>query len=342
MPRDLANNVSKQELKTISETVPIEESATFGGDDLGEHTAPTAAERGDLPDVTEDTLTPIVEETPVVEDAPKIDPDADPEITPALDAEPEVAPVAAEAPKKKLSKAQERIQKEVTKRKASEKEFAEYKAANPETAPVAEVAPAELFTEEEYKVAADAQMDGDYGPMRELNNRTIANAVSSLKADILEQAGEIAQAEVSTANTNNLLKTVATEIGTEYPELDPQSDSADQSMIEETLGLRNFYADRGASYPEALREAALTVAHKYGLGTETAAIGDNPLATESTISKKPNDIKTKLELSQKEVGKLGGDGERNRDIKPDVLQMSEASFAKISQEELARARGDIL
>lgn len=350
--RDINKDITPAERANIASSVPVDEVASFGGDTLPEYEAPSAADRGDLPDApTEDKPVEVEVKEEVADKSngtaeSKTDPELDKD---AVDDAPVVEKDKADepsdtAPKKKLSKAQERIQKEVVKRKAAEKELAELKAAQKgEKVPAAKSAePFKAYTDDEFKTAADAQLDGDYAPMRELMSRSISSAVTAATETAVAQASENARTEIATASTNAKLADVANEIGEAYPELDSKSGSANQDYIEETLGLRNFYAERGSSYPDALREAAETVAHKYGLGSDEAPVSDNPLADAPAVGKKKTDIQAKIDLSQKESGKLGGDGEKNRELKPDLLGMSEEQFAKVSAEELARARGDII
>lgn len=280
-------------------------------------------------------------------ETPPSDTPTEAEDDPADEAEGKDAPDKKDDPQEKQvekprSRMQERLQKEIEKRKEMEAELTRLRSQQQDAPPPpAKPEKVALFNPDEIKAAQDALLDGEGDKFAEFLSNVLSRQEQNLRNELTHETQQLTQAEVQAAQVNHQLQVVADEIGREYPQLDTRSAQAEPALIEETIALRDFYASRGADYPTALREAAATVAYKYNLGDDSI-IEPPPVETKAPQQRKPVNVDKKLEMAQRERGRLQGDGDRNRDPGIDLRKMTDEQFEKLSAEKLAELRGDNL
>lgn len=113
-------------------------------------------------------------------------------------------------------------------------------------------------------------------------------------------------------------------------------------VLRETTALRDFYMQQGYEPRHALREAADTVALRYGIqkaGQAAPAPAPEPAAQAQAEPQPTSDLERKTEMASRQPPKTPGS--RN-DGQSDVNTLPESEFDKLSDEDLARARGDYL
>lgn len=136
-------------------------------------------------------------------------------------------------------------------------------------------------------------------------------------------------------------------IEAEYPELNPDSDEYDEEIATEVLELKNAFVASGNTPSKALAKAM-----KYALADEVVVEKDeaDPEKAAAAIAKRKADgVEKKAKAAAKtppnteKVGlsseKLGGDGKITA---VEIGKLSQAQFAKLSEKDLAEARGDVM
>lgn len=226
-----------------------------------------------------------------------------------------------------------RLKKEVDKRKALEQELRELRASQkqPEASDEGK-APEPTVSVEEFKKMQLAMLDEDTDTAFDLFQKMLDKSA--------EKASKTARDEALTSfdekQENQKLAARATELGKSYPELDNGSDDRDENLIEEVVAMRNYHIERGMSFTAALDKAVTYVAREYELVDRTAAdISAPPKPAEKKV-----DLNKKLEMAQKERGKLKGEGGR-AEPELDIMKMTDDEYKNLSKEAKARLRGDI-
>lgn len=138
-------------------------------------------------------------------------------------------------------------------------------------------------------------------------------------------------------------------IEAEYPELNPDHEDFDEDIAAEVMELKNAFVASGSP-----PSAALNKAMKYALTEDNASAekedeADPAKAEAAKAERKAAGIAKKAKAAAKtppnteKVGlssdKLGGDGKVTA---ADIGKLSQAQFAKLSEKELAAARGDVI
>lgn len=124
--------------------------------------------------------------------------------------------------------------------------------------------------------------------------------------------------------------------------MDQTKQGHDMDVLRETTALRDFYMQQGYEPRHALREAADTVALRYGIqkaGQAAPAPAQEPAAQAQAEPQPTSDLERKTEMASRQPPKTPGS--RN-DGQSDVNTLPESEFDKLSDEDLARARGDYL
>jgi hypothetical protein len=131
------------------------------------------------------------------------------------------------------------------------------------------------------------------------------------------------------------LRTAAAEVTEQYPEFDQNSAEVDMGLTEEVLALRDSLIDRGEKPAAALRRAAKLVALENGI----TARGKADLA-KPPVQSKPKDVAKQIAKATQTPGRLKGEGAKNKEVKLDIMKLSDDQFGKLSRDALAKARGD--
>ncbi|MCL1142976.1 hypothetical protein [Shewanella gaetbuli] len=345
----------------IFDTDPKPTTNLFGGDVDDEFVQATPEERGDviLDEPEEETE---VEETEEESEAKESDDESEEE-TEENEEEPEESEDESDAdeeldeeqdedekPKKKAQSSgkvpRSRLNKEIRKRRELEARLRELEQgkeqspqsqkgkSEPEPEPVALK---DKISKDGFHKMQEAMIDGNSEEAFELFTEMMTNVASTVSEAAAEKARQEALGEIQHKETVNELSKTASELAERYPELDHESDMADEGLIEEVVETRNLYIDRGMSPAEALRKAVRLVAI------------DNELVDRKAEVKKPkapsriDALDRKTELSKKERGRLGGgskspaSNDRSR-----IANLSDPDFARLSDEARRRARGDYL
>ena len=325
---------------------------------VDDYIPPTPAERGDFvdeddapADEPEEELDEPEEDAPEEdepeEDAPEEDApeeDAPEEDAPEEDAPEEDAP-EEDAPEEKPAKGKnkrqvplDRLNKEISKRRALETQLAELRKA-PEVAPPETKAPepeATGISREEFEGMQEAMLDGETDKAFEIFGKMMNSQNQAVQSLTEKDVADRVRSEINQDRATAELVKTATDLSVQYPELDSAGDDSDDGLIEEVVEMRDLYVERGLSPSDALKKSVRLVALENGLKDRTA----KPKADMAKPAKRLNS-KAKLDAAKKERGKLGGSGGSSRP-KVDISRLGDEEFGKLSKEALATARGDYI
>lgn len=306
----------------------VQYPADGDGNDLGG--APV--DRGD------DLLPPDPEvpaDNPPADKEPELDLDKEPD--PAKDAKPEEGADGEDEGKGKKGKsANERIQDLINKGKARE---AEYQAKIKELEDSqARMKVAEDLTEVENKLAemeekyAQLLLDGD------------AKQATALRAEIrkMEKAVYMQQAKMESMQAKDAAKeeirydsTVAT-LEEAYPQINPDSEEYDPEQVDEILAIHKGLVSQGLPPSLSIQRAVKYVLGAPSVANATTERGlqrakDTKLKNAEAAKKQPAD----LGVAGTDSDKMGGGIDNSS-----VLKMSYEDFSKLSDDALAKMRGD--
>lgn len=173
--------------------------------------------------------------------------------------------------------------------------------------------------------------------------RTVRRQVEALRAELMEYQTSTKSEAAKRAAVAELKYDVLLErVEEKHPELNPDSDSFDESKTAEVAMLMEAFAGRGVA-----RNAALTKAIEYVFGKETAAA---PPGSDAATKARAEAARRKAAVADGKqppnMGKTGLDsdkaGGKPGDNGVDIMRMSQKQFAKIDEEALARLRGDVI
>ena len=285
------------------------------------------------------------------------DDDLDPE-NPDGDEEAEKEEEKAEKkdePKKKdaripLSRHKDMLEKERAKRADLERQLAQYQQGRQVASLNEDITAVEtdiLKLEKEYAtLLADGEVEKATAAMAKIRNleRQMAEAKSDMK---------IAAAEARA--TERARYNIALErIEEAYPRLNPDHDDFDEELMSDVADLKAAYESRRNMTPTQAMQAAV----KKLLGADTkrqsSALETAPRVSEKDVSKevaaerKKDAVKKTADAISKQppsTSKVGMDSDKAGggvlDAKA-VMKMSQADFAKLSEADLAKMRGDTL
>ena len=295
---------------------------------------PSALERGDvLPDPDEKDLDP---ENP---DAEVIAAD----LTSKLDAE----KIEAEKKESRIPESRHKaiLEKEREKRADLERQLAQYQQGNQIANVNEQITAAEdsvMKMEKEYaSLLTDGEIDKAAEKMQQI--RRAERDMAEAKSDMKIHAAEIRATERARFNTTLERIEVA------YPTLNPDHDDYDQAVMDEVVELKDAYLMKGLTPTVALQKAVRALVEprttKQEMATTTKPnVSEKDVATERKKEAVAKGIKASattppnLSRSGLDSDKMGGGA---HDIKS-VMAMSQKEFAKLSDEQLAVMRGDVL
>ena len=333
-------------MSDIFETNPT--TNLFGGDaDLSYSENEASADRGDDFEPTGDDY---------VEEGYDAEPDAidaEDETDESDEAEEEVATAEtdeesepeADAREEKQEKAKkdsnpmvprQRLNKEIQKRQQLEARVRELEQSAPQVgSPAQPVAPKEVVRPNKDAINSmfAAVLDGDEGKAHE----TFEQILTDFGSQVINQTREVAEGTYTHKQELEELRVAASEVMEQYPEFDQNSEEVDMGLTEEVLALRDTLIDRGEKPSVALRRAAKFVATENGLNSR---VSTKSLA-ELPVKAKPKDVPKQIQKATTTPRKLKGDGAKNKEVKVDIMKLSDEQFGKLSREALAKARGDL-
>ena len=311
-----------------------------GYDDLDEGPRPDTSET--LP---ESAPEPEVEESAEVdEEAEDVEPEGaeddaeadEADVAPTADAEGETQPEEQSKPDEPKSR-EPRIPKsrfdEVNeRRKAAERRLAEIEKKNQADGGEAKIDFDFDAKEDEYM---DAVLDGDKDKARSIRQE-IRQAETQLYQQQMQQAStstrEATKAELE-------LKSTVERLQAEYPVFDGNSDRYDQNLTEEALDLFEGFKSRGYDPATAMRRAVRYVVRANGLEDAADEADEVPAEKPTQHKAKPEEGKRKVKRAAKQPPQPSP---RDVSDSADVMNMTEDEFDKLSDQELAKLRGDLI
>ena len=168
----------------------------------------------------------------------------------------------------------------------------------------------------------------------------------ALRKEIRSAERAVLQAEMA-APLQNVTERVTTEMDlkqavksltAKYPVFDPNSDTYDDAITEETLALFEAYKTRGYTPAEAMGKAAKMMAQEYGFGEAETA---EPAPTKAG-KKVPTAAQRAAKLDVAKKQPTSGVIPKNEDSDPSLDEMSEEDFDKLPEATKRRMRGDTL
>lgn len=169
--------------------------------------------------------------------------------------------------------------------------------------------------------------------------RKLEREISDVRTDVQVQAAEVRAVEKARFDI------VVERLETAYPVLNPEHEDYDAAVVKEVLELQRGYALQNYTQAQALQKAV-----KYVIRPETKtqeqATTVTPRVDKDAIADERKAAATKKALDatgrQPPALKVGMDSDRaggNLSAK-DVVKMSQDQFAKLTDEQLAKLRGD--
>lgn len=243
-----------------------------------------------------------------------------------------------------LSRHKEILQKERDARAVAERELKKYQGGEKVADLNADIKAAETTVqalEKEYaKLITDGESEKAAAKMSEI--RRTEREISEAKSD-----AKIASA-VARATENVRYNTALERIESEYPMLNEDHDDFDEAAFGEVVELMNGYKAQGYTPTDALQKAV-----KKELGAKTAA-QKKVVDTAPRVDPKEVAAARKKDAVDKTIGavenqppsttKVGQDGDKaggGLSAKA-VMGMNQKDFASLTDEQLARMRGDTL
>jgi hypothetical protein len=316
------------------------------GNDLG-----GAVDRGDDFTPTDDEPdTPAAKPEPKVPEATDED-DVDPDDPDAGEGD---EPKADDKPKKKdqripLSRHKDLLEKERAKRAELEQKLQQFQRGG-EVAELNEnITKAEekiIGLEKDYaKLLADGEVEKASALMSQIRN---------LERQVVESKSDMKIAAAEARATERARYNIALErIEQAYPELNPESDDFDEEMMQDIVDLKASYESRrGLTPTDAMQKAVekmlgtRTKAQQKAIDT-TPRVSDKDVAKEVKEERKKEAVKKTLDAVGKQppnASKVGLDSDKAGGAltAKDVMKLSQDDFGKLSDEMLARMRGDEL
>lgn len=298
-----------------------------------------SVDRGD--NLPEDNVVADVED---VKDDPKVK-----ELKEEIDAEAEEA--KDEEPKSKkdsripLSRHKEILEKEREQRASLERQLAQYQNGQQVANVNEEITALEnnvLKLEKEYaNLLTDGEIDKATAVMQQI--RKAERDMAESKSDMKIHAAEIRATERARYNT------ALERVEAAFPTLNPDHDDYDEAAMAEVADLKSAYEMKGLTPTAALQKAVKMIVEPRTTRQEVAT-SSNPRVGEKDVAAERK--KDAVEKTVKAVGKtppslsrVGLDGDKlggGANSAEAVMKMSQKEFAQLSEEALARMRGDDL
>ena len=298
-----------------------------------------SVDRGD--NLPEDNVVADVED---VKDDPKVK-----ELKEEIDAEAEEA--KDEEPKSKkdsripLSRHKEILEKEREQRASLERQLAQYQNGQQVANVNEEITALEnnvLKLEKEYaSLLTDGEIDKATAVMQQI--RKAERDMAESKSDMKIHAAEIRATERARYNT------ALERVEAAFPTLNPDHDDYDEAAMAEVADLKSAYEMKGLTPTAALQKAVKMIVEPRTTRQEVATSSSPRVGEKDVAAERKKDA---VEKTVKAVGKtppslsrVGLDGDKlggGANSAEAVMRMSQKEFAQLSEEALARMRGDDL
>ena len=298
----------------------------------------SALERGDvLPDPDEKDLDP---ENP---DAEVIAAD----LTSKLDAEAAEKTDPADKKDTRIPESRHKaiLEKEREKRADLERQLAQYQNGQQVANVNEQITAAEdavMKMEKEYaSLLTDGEIDKAAEKMQQI--RRAEREMAEAKSDMKIHAAEIRATERVRYNTS------LERIESAFPTLNPDHDDYDEALMGEVVDLKDAYQMKGFTPTVALQKAVKALVEPRTTRQEVATSAKPQVSEKDVAAERKKDAVTKaVKTSAKtppSLSRTGQDTDRIGGADPDVsevMSMSQKDFAKLTDAQIARLRGDDL
>jgi hypothetical protein len=182
-----------------------------------------------------------------------------------------------------------------------------------------------------------ALASGDDDRALELDEQIQEHTLQQAKAAARQEL-EASQATMTQQQQAAALKATAAEMKQLYPQLDEKGAEADQDAIDFVVARRDRLIAEGKPAHEALRQAVVVAAKRFGLdGDGTAPTKDDPAAARLLAARQRN-----AAAAAAQPPELGGKGNRaTATARVDIEKMTDEEFAALPEAEKKRLRGDV-
>lgn len=252
-----------------------------------------------------------------------------------------------------ISRHKEILERERAQRAELEKKLQAYEGGDRVAATNEKIKATEQKIDELDKQYAKHVVDGEHEKAAEIRKQ-----MRALESEIVEQKSDLkAQAATARAVEKVRYDTAVERLEAAYPVLNPESDEFDEDTSQDVIDLSVTYQRRGMTPAEAIQKAA-----KKLLGTETkkqaSATSVKPRVDEEDVEaekkklakeeeRKRAQVQKNLDANKKQppdTSKVGMDHDKAGGgiSAKDVMRMSQEDFNKLTEEQLARMRGDAL
>ncbi|CAM3845320.1 hypothetical protein [Parendozoicomonas haliclonae] len=326
----------------VEELTEAADNDIFAGADRDDDDLATA-DRGDdieVQDASEpqqqEEQEPEAQSTPEEESQPEPEQE---EETPEPEADPEPEPEAEpEQPAGKHFIPKSRLDQESRKRRALEQQVrdlqARLSADSPDTGsvPTADPNQLELDFGDTAKDMFDKVLDGDLEDATVLFNKALGQAVQTATKTAQEKTQGALKQEDAMQRFHNRVE----ELVTEYPILDSTNpDTFDSDLCDRVTIVRDGFIAKGYDLTDALDEAiSLVLPQEAAPATESPAPAPKP-------APKPVQVEKNLRTARQQPPRLSEAGATvAQHSKPNIFEMDDAMFERVSEDDLARMRGD--
>jgi len=229
-----------------------------------------------------------------------------------------------------------RLDEVLGKLKASQKELEEMKKA---TTPPPDAPEAYDFDAKEAEYM-NLVLDGKEKEAVALRQQIRAAEKTQLEWEM----GQKMQATVSHNQTATALQRAASEIESNFPVFNKNSDQYDEGMTQEVIDLRDAFIIKGDDPVEALSKAAAFVIRSNDMLTadESSTLDGSAAPKVDEVAKKRAEVTKKLSQAKAQPPELPGESSSSRGEKPiNLATMSEEEFNALPDATLKRLRGDL-
>ena len=178
--------------------------------------------------------------------------------------------------------------------------------------------------------AADALFAGDTAAYKRIQGEIRAHERQEATQIALQQFEQITAQRTAVS----LLQSTADQIASKFPFLNSESDEADADAIKDVVEWRDFYMAKGDAPHRALEKAANKVAPLY------SSVDYEAVPVPKVDGRRAAAVARAAASSAAQPPAGGGIGERAAAGKLDVEKLTDEQYAKLSDEEKRRLRGD--
>jgi len=259
--------------------------------------------------------------------------------TPVTEAAEEAQETVAEEPKRHMVP-KSRLDEVLAKQKALEKQLDDLKAQKQEPG---EAPDAYDFDAKEVEYQ-NLVLDGEAQKAAALRKEIRAAERAQLEYEIGSKIGEsVSQSQQATA-----LQQAASELETNFPVFDRNSDQYNEDYTQEVIDLRDAFIVKGENPVAALTKAAKFVLREYDLvdmgeNASSPSLSGETAPRVDEVAKKRAQVSRKLKAAEAQPPEMPGESSSARGEKPlDIASMTEDEFNALPEATLKRLRGDII